>query len=476
MSDVPDSSSIHEPTGSDLADTSDADNQEKETPPIAILSQSAPAPAPAPVRVRLNRTVIALGVVSLFTDMSSEMAYTQVPLFLTSVLGASAISVGVIEGVAESTASLLRLVSGYWSDRSGRRKPLTLLGYSLGAISKPLMALAYAWPFVLLLRFVDRFGKGLRTAPRDALIAETTPKELRGRAFGLHRAMDTTGAVLGPLLGIWFLSRIAPHNRPADLGHSLRMLFLFAGLPGLCAVLTLWFAVKEPQAEGKEERGRKKGEVQQAQGAPSTPNAAPNTAPVPVERKGLSYFLSFAFWTELQPAYRRFLLITLLFNLGNFSDAFLVLRARSLGFAPTEILWLYAAFNVVEAVLGYGAGVLSDRVGRRPLIIAGYGVFALVYLGFALAHTKAAIWGLFLLYGLYYTLTQGVQRAFAADMADPKQRATQIGAYHTVVGIALLPASVVAGLLFVRSPALPFYVGATTALLSAMLLTTTRKV
>ncbi len=475
MSDVPNSSSLHTATGSDIAATSDADNQEKETPPITTPPTSAPTPTPARARMRLNRTVIALGVVSLFTDMSSEMAYTQVPLFLTSVLGASAISVGVIEGVAESTASLLRLVSGYWSDRSGRRKPLTLLGYSLGAISKPLMALAYAWPFVLLLRFVDRFGKGLRTAPRDALIAETTPKELRGRAFGLHRAMDTTGAVLGPLLGIWFLSRIAPHNRPADLGHSLRMLFLFAGLPGLCAVLTLWFAVKEPQAV-RGERKKEEGESPQVQGAPSSVNAATSMPASLGERKSFSYFLSFAFWTDLQPAYRRFLLITLLFNLGNFSDAFLVLRARSLGFEPTEILWLYAAFNVVEAVLGYGAGILSDRIGRRPLIIAGYGVFALVYLGFALAHTKAAIWGLFLLYGLYYTLTQGVQRAFAADMADPRQRATQIGAYHTVVGIALLPASVVAGLLFVRSAALPFYVGAATALFSALLLAATRKV
>ncbi len=450
-------------------------NQEKETAPSTTPPETVPVSTPAPSRMRLNRTVIALGVVSLFTDMSSEMAYTQVPLFLTSVLGASAISVGVIEGVAESTASLLRLVSGYWSDRSGRRKPLTLLGYSLGAISKPLMALAYAWPFVLLLRFVDRFGKGLRTAPRDALIAETTPKELRGRAFGLHRAMDTTGAVLGPLLGIWFLGRIAPHNRPIDLGHSLRMLFLFAGLPGLCAVLTLWFAVKEPQSGREGERKKEKAESPQAQGAASSTNAASNTAPGPDGRKTFSYFLSFAFWTDLQPAYRRFLLITLLFNLGNFSDAFLVLRARSLGFEPTEILWLYAAFNVVEAVLGYGAGILSDRVGRRPLIIAGYGVFALVYLGFALAQSRAAIWGLFLLYGLYYTLTQGVQRAFAADMADPKQRATQIGAYHTVVGIALLPANIVAGLLFVRSPALPFCVGAATALFSALLLTTTRK-
>ena len=180
--------------------------------------------------------------------------------------------------------------------------------------------------------------------------------------------------------------------------------------------------------------------------------------------------MEFPHWRDLDPAYRRFLLITLLFNLGNFSDAFLILRAQSLHFTPTEILWLYAAFNIVEAVLGYGAGILSDRVGRRPLIITGYGVFALVYAGFGLASNKASIVALFLLYGLYYTLTQGVQRAYAADMADPKQRATQIGAYHTVVGIALLPASVIAGLLFLLNPALPFFVGAATALASVLLL------
>ncbi len=377
--------------------------------------------------------MIALGFVSLFTDMSSEMAYTQVPLFLRTTLGAPAWAVGLIEGIAESAASLLRLVSGWLSDRAGRRKPLTLLGYGFGAISKPLLSLAQAWPTVLGLRFLDRLGKGLRTAPRDALIAETTPPAIRGRAFGLHRTMDTTGAVLGPLLGYWFLAHIG-----GDQEHRWRALFLFAGLPGLVAILTLAAFVREPRVV-------------------KPPAAAP--PPLALPR-----------WRDLQPEYRRFLLITLLFNLGNSSDAFLILRARSLGFGAMEILLLYAAFNVVEALLGYAAGILSDRMGRKPLIIAGYGVFAVVYLGFAFAHSKTAVWALFLLYGGYYTLTQGVQRAFAADMADPKQRATQIGAYHTVVGVALLPASLLAGLLFDRSPAAPFLVGAVTALVSALLL------
>src|SRR5579871_2459169 len=201
---------------------------------------------------RMSRTVIALGVVSLFTDMASEMVYTQVPLFLTLVLGVPKSIVGLIEGIAESTASLLRLVSGALSDRSGRRKPLTALGYGLGAISKPLMALANSWPWILLLRFLDRTGKGLRTAPRDALISETTPQAIRGRAFGLHRTMDTCGAVLGPLLGVWFLTRLSGDtSHPEILGQHYRLLFLFAGIPGLLAVLTLLLGVKEPGKESE---------------------------------------------------------------------------------------------------------------------------------------------------------------------------------------------------------------------------------
>jgi len=411
-----------------------------------------------PERPRLGRTVIALGFVSLLTDVASEMAYTQVPLFLTQVLGTRAGAVGLIEGIAESTASLMRLISGWLSDRSGRRKPIALWGYSFGAISKPLMALASLWPTVLFLRFLDRLGKGLRTAPRDALIAETTPAVIRGRAFGLHRTLDTTGAVIGPLLGVWFLLHASAGMRRFFLsaGHGsffsaltapgesgdLRRLFFFAGLPGLLAVLTLLFAVRE-----------------KAVSPPSSAAARPPTFPR---------------WRDLQPGYRRFLLAVLIFNLGNSADAFLVLRANQLGFSAGEILWLYAAFNMVEALLGYFAGTFSDKVGRRPLIIAGYLVFALVYLGFALASGKSAIWALFLLYGGYYTLTQGTQRAFAADLSDPRQRATQIGAYHTVVGVALLPASVIAGALFGWHPAAAFAYGAMMALLGALLLLSQR--
>ena len=397
---------------------------------------------------RLSETVVALGFVSLFTDIASEMVYTQVPLFLTQVLGQSAAVVGLIEGIAESTASLLRVVAGRISDISGRRKPLTIAGYGLGAIAKPLLFLAAGWPMVLALRFLDRVGKGLRTAPRDAMIAEVTPPELRGRAFGLHRAMDTTGAVIGPLLGVWFLSLVV-----ASTEVQLRRLFLFAGLPGLLAILTLIFFVREPDSKSK-------AASQELTPAPSAPAGG---------AKG-----PLAQWRELDPAYQQFLGIAFLFNLGNSSDAFLILRAHHFGFDNQTLLWLYAAFNLVEAILGYKAGSLSDKVGRRPLIVAGYSIFALVYLGFAVVNkaTALAIWPLFLLYGGYYTLTQGSQRAFAADFADPARRGAQIGAYHTVVGLALLPASILAGLLYQwRQPA-PFYLGACTAVACALLLLT----
>lgn len=401
--------------------------------PAAEAQDGGPSPK------RLSRTVIALGFVSLFTDIASEMVYTQIPIFLTMVLGAPKWVVGLIEGVAESTASLLRLVSGQISDKIGRRKPLTIAGYGLGAISKPLLFLAAGWPAVLALRFLDRVGKGLRTAPRDALIAEETPNALRGRAFGLHRAMDTTGALIGPLLGLWFLSQIPS----ASVGAQLRRLFLFAGLPGLLAVLTLLIFVRERRNTGPDEKTSRE------------------------PRKAFRFR-----WSELDPVYRRFLIVTVIFNIGNSSDAFLILRASQLGYSSRMLLWIYAAFNIVEAVMGYAAGVLSDRIGRKPLIVIGYGVFALVYLGLALIdrHSSVFVWPLFLLYGVYYTLTQGTQRAFAADLADPAQRASHIGAYHTVVGLALLPASVIAGALFEVSPAAPFFVGAATAAVSAVML------
>ena len=383
---------------------------------------------------RLPPTVRALGLVSLFTDCSSEMVY-PVNAALMRALGAPAAIIGLTEGIAEATASLLKLYSGALSDHLGRRKPLTLVGYTLAALSKPLIGLAGVWPQVLAGRLLDRTGKGLRAAPRDALIADACPPALRGRAFGLHRSMDTAGAVLGPLIGYGLL-QLYP--------GGLRSLYWLAFVPALIGVLVLWLVVREP-----------------ARSQEATPRPGFRLVP-----DGLS------------PAYRRFLLAAGVFSLGNSSDQFLLLRAQeSAGLTPASLLLLYALFNVVEAALGYVAGRWSDRVGRRPLLIGGWLVFALTYSGFALLPQRLgapAVVGLFVLYGLYYTLTQGAQKALAADLTDPARRGQQLGVFHFFVGLAALPASLLAGALYDRAPAAPFWVGAIGAVIAALILANAR--
>jgi MFS family permease len=380
----------------------------------------------------LPATVKALGFVSLLTDLSSEMVY-PINGRLLRMLGAPAWVIGLIEGLAESTASVLKLYSGTLSDRMGRRKPLALLGYSLAALSKPLIGAAGVWPQILFARLLDRTGKGLRGAPRDALIADVCPKEMRGRAFGLHRSLDTTGAVLGPLIGYAFL-RTHP--------DGLRSLYWIAFIPALLGVLLLWVVVKE------------------------TPREKSGKSDVPSPKFSLS---------GLSPTYKRFLLAVGVFSLGNSSDQFLLLRAQEGGkLTPESILLLYALFNMVEASLGYLVGKFSDKVGRWPLIVAGWCVFALVYLGFALLPGGVGfvgVLGLFLLYGLYSTLTQGAQKALAADLTDPDERGRQLGIFHLVVGIGALPASLIAGALYdAVSPAAPFLLGALGALIAVFLL------
>lgn len=384
----------------------------------------------------LSPTVRALGFVSLFADICSEMTYPINPLFITQVLGAPAWALGLIEGIAESTASLLKLYSGWLSDRVGRRKPFAVAGYFMGAIGKPMVGAASSWWQVLVARFVDRTGKGLRTAPRDALVAENCDADQRGRAFGFHRSMDTAGAVLGPFLGF---ALIRLWLGEADIGHTFRVLYAVAFLPGIVSVLILWAFVRERRR--------------------------PQNAPT-AERPALPS------WHNLSPAFKAYLGIVALFSLGNSSDAFLLLRAqKDMGADPMHLLLLYSSFNVVEAALGYPAGKLSDRVGRRALIAAGYGVFAIVYFGFAAYTNVAAVWFFFIIYGLYYTLTQGVQRALAADLAHPDRRATEIGAFHMVVGLAALPASFMAGQLYDHvSHGAPFLLGAACATAAAILL------
>ena len=375
----------------------------------------------------LSRTVFALGLVSLCTDLASKMVYPITPVFLTVALGAPAWTVGIVEGVAESTASILKLYSGWLSDRAGQRKPYAVVGYGLGALSKLALAFASLWGHVLTARLIDRVGKGLRAAPRDALIAENCAAHQRGRAFGLHHSLETVGEIIGPLLGFWFLQRFA---------GNYRGVFAIALIPALIGVFLLIALVSEPK-----------------------PTATPPRSRPQFTFQGLS------------PAYRRFLLVVGLFSFGNSSDAFLLLRAQDLGIPGGQLLLLYAAFNSVEVMLGFAAGNLSDRVGRRPLLASGYGVFALVYLGFATAQSAIMAWPLFMLYGLYTTLTRGVQKAFVADLVNPARRGTEIGTFYLLLGFSALPASLLAGWLYTRiSVAAPFYLGASTAIIAALLM------
>lgn len=394
--------------------------------------KSAATPATTPPTAPLGwlrtmpRNVIAAGMVSLFTDISSEMIVPVLPLFLTMVLGAPVAAVGLIEGVAESTASVLRVFAGWLSDRSGRRKPLILLGYGLSNLTKPLLALSAAWPQVLAIRFLDRAGKGIRGAPRDALLADSVAPSVRGRAFGFHRSMDTTGAAIGPLLAAATL---------ALTGGNPRAVFWLAAIPGLVAIAIAVAFLRD---------------------RPVPPKDA--TAP----RLG---------FRDLGRPFALFTGVAFVFSLGNSSDAFLILRAQDVGMPVAVIPLAYFAFNTLYAVFATPAGILSDRIGRRPLLATGFAVFALVYAGFAVAPSAIAAGGLFLVYGLYYALTDGVARALVADLVPSSLRATAMGTFSTATGLALLPASVIAGVLWQSvGPWAPFAYGAVTASLAALLL------
>ena len=375
---------------------------------------------------RIPRNVLLLGLVSLFTDMSSEMLYPITPIFLTSVLGASPAIVGIIEGAAESTASFLKIWSGWFSDRTGMRRPFVLAGYGLSALTRPVLAFAYGWPLVLVARVVDRFGKGVRGAPRDALIADSVAPEIRGRAFGFHRSMDQTGAVIGPLLGMGLL---------AILRDNLRWVFLIAFLPSMISTF-LVLLVREPKRE-----------VSGGQAARFT-------------------------LAGVTPQFRRFLLVVAVFSFGNSSDVFLILRAQQLGYTPMTVIGLFALFNIIYVLSAYPAGVLSDRVPRRRIFGAGLVIFALVYAGFGAASDAVWLWVLFPIYGLYMGLTDGVSRAIVSDLVDSAHRGSALGLHAAVLGFAAFPASAVAGALWTSiGPSAPFYTGAACAALAAILAT-----
>jgi MFS family permease len=353
----------------------------------------------------LHRTVRSLGLVSLLTDASSEMIYPLLPAFLTGTLRAGPAFLGVVEGLAETVASVLKAVSGGLSDRLPRRKPLVVAGYALSSLVRPLVALATLPAHVLAVRVLDRVGKGVRGAPRDALVAEATPPADRGRAFGFQRAMDHAGAMVGPLLA----------SGAMLVTGDLRVVFALAAIPAVFAVATLVLGVRE------EPRPL----------VPATEKAGGGSSP-------------------LEPALLRYLAVLGVFTLGNSSDAFLLLRAQEAGVALAAIPALWALHHLVKAGASTWGGALSDRAGRRRVIVAGWGVYALAYAGFAAAGSPLAIVALFAFYGLFHALTEGAERALVADLAGEATRGRAFGLFHAVTGAALLPASLLTGALWQR--------------------------
>jgi MFS family permease len=406
--------------------------------------EAAPAVPPAArsgLRRRLPATVVALGVVSLLTDLSSEMIYPLLPLFLTGVLGATAVSIGVIEGAAESAAALLKIVSGRLSDRT-RRKPWLLAGYGLAGLARPLIGLATGWVAVLGLRVTDRVGKGLRGAPRDALIGDVTPPAQRGAAFGLHRAFDNTGALLGPLVAAALLS---------GLGWSLRHVFLAAAVPAAAVIVVLLAAVREPErpaATTEEER----------------PEAAARQRSAPL--------LDFSAWRALGTPYRRLVVALLLFTLGNSTDAFLLLRLSDAGIGASQVALLWALHSGMKAATALVAGRASDRLGRRPLMLTGFAVYALVYVAFAVAGgSRALLVAAFVVYGLSIGLTEPVEKAWVVDLVPATLRGSGLGLWQGAVGLAALPASLLFGALWtVAGAPVAFLTGAGLATVAALLL------
>jgi MFS family permease len=375
----------------------------------------------------LDPSVRALGVVSLLNDFSSEIAVRTLPLFLANVLGVRVGIIGLIEGIAESTATLLKLVSGYLSDRFQKKRALALWGYGFSNLTKPLLYFASSWGLVLAVRFLDRVGKGVRSAPRDALIADLTPPELRGRAFGFNKAMDKTGGFLGLVVAAAVLY-LTQKDTFTLTRESYEWLVLLAVLPGLAAVAIMAWCVEE------------------------SPKASKSKGPVSLA------------WSDMDGRFKAFIAVVTLFTLGNSSDAFLMLRAQTVGFSTIEIFLVVAVFSLVIAMTSTKGGTLSDTLGRRGLIIAGWLIYALIYLGFAIASERWHIWALYAGYGLYYGAFLGASSALVADLAPERLRGTAYGIFNAALGVAALPASVIAGLLWDGyGPAAPFLFGAALA-------------
>ncbi len=384
----------------------------------------------------INGNVFFLGIVSLLNDVSSEMIFTIVPLFLFNVLGVGTTLIGLVGGLSDSTDAVFRIFSGWTSDRVRRRKPLAVMGYSLSTLAKPFMYLASTWGAVLAIRFSDRVGKGIRTSPRDALVADSAPARERGRSFGFHRAMDTTGAVLGLAVAALIIYLVQGRGLELSL-RAYHWLVLVGVVPAVLAVLVLLFFVGE--------RRRSQADISQ-QGL-----------------KGIGGFDS---------RFKLFLAVMAVFTLGNSSDFFIILRAQNLGSSVLYVVLMLVVFNITYAITALPAGTLSDRLGRRWIIAIGWSIYGLVYLGLALTSSLWQVWLLFAGYGVYYGMVEGTARAFVADLAPVEKRGTAYGLYHGVVGLALLPASLIAGWLWQAvNPAAPFYLGAGLAFLAMLAIT-----
>jgi MFS family permease len=388
---------------------------------------------------KLPPNVWAAGLASFFMDISSDMVLNILPLFLANVLGVQTAVIGLIEGIAEATASILKLFSGWLSDKLGGRKWLAVGGYAISAFTKPLFYFAGSWGLIAGVRWADRVGKGIRTAPRDALVADSTPKEMRGLAFGVNRTMDKAGAVIGLLIAaliVW----LAQSNTVDLSRNTFQTIVLFSLLPAFLAVLSLAIGAKDVPVEGQRE--------------------APKFS---LRGMGKPFTI--------------FLVIVSIFTLGNSSDGFLVLRAQNLGVSVTGILVMLAAYNLVVAVVATPAGSLSDRIGRKRLIIGGWLVYALIYFGFALAQSSWHIWLLYTVYGIYYGMAFGTANAMVTDLVPANMRGTAYGTYHAVIGLLAFPSSLIAGILWQGvggwngwGPSAPFLFGGSLAVVAALLM------
>ncbi|MFC1988760.1 MFS transporter [Chloroflexota bacterium] len=386
----------------------------------------------------LHPNVFFMGITSLLTDVSSDMIFTLVPLFLTNVLGAAGTVVGLVGGLSEGADSIFRIFSGWLSDKIGKRKSLAVLGYSISTLAKPFLYLANAWGVVLAVRFTDRIGKGIRTSSRDALIADSTSLDERGKGFGLHRTMDTTGAFLGLVIAAIIVYLVQGTGAIEIRMGTFRWLIVAGVIPAVLAVILLQAFIREKKRDG--------------------PTVSYG---VRMSLSGIKGSFDNRFWA--------FIAITAVFTLGNSSDFFVILRAQNLGVPLFQVVLMLVVWNAAEAAFSLPMGILSDKLGRKRIIILGWFVYALVYLGFAVSSSVWQMWLLFAFYGVYYGIVQGVARAFVADMAPEEKRGTAFGLYHGVVGLSLVAASLIAGILWDNvGTAAPFYFGAGLAFLAML--------